>query len=818
MQSVLLSENRVIPQRPKLLRLVALIPLYVILSVFSAACAFARSDSTPLLWGGCGGVYFYAPAGELWVEVAKRDLNIRSGETHLRAILFGPDRQVLADATIPDDGRAEGGGPGPVQRIRLSADIERPGVCGMMIAVSTDRYGENASWGFRTNCPRYLVETSRGHRDARHMEPLVLRSDGREGDVCFLPRPDSFAIEAEGLKTGAGALTLYDGSDRVVATLPVSSDGTARYEVAPDASRGGTPWRLRLPDYRGVIHIDGVTRWERGEPWENLSLWTPDRSSWFDFHDNRWLLFPYHRTVYTGDGSKGTLEFTVHNNGTRPKRVALTLEFDDDGEWPAVLSTREVRLKARSSAPVSLDWTAPDGSAERTCYIRATVQDETRFSTWSSVTVRKGRAPAEAPLDIPVKLEPYRHENVRFGYLPDYPLDNQPYFDGDNRPFIIAGDGVFSLRGGSWVKTTTARRGDTGRTVPIRSIGSRLAFDRDGDVYCLGRVDGAAALLHSRDHGATFTAWPLPGAGNFDIEPFSGHNRCDGPPPIARFRQTAADPNLIWRRINDFDLILPEKGPGGSIVFGDPVPVSKLCIGLSIHSGIPSVMVSRGNKVHVTWGEATDPDKKVPGVPTFVATCDRGTGTLTEPVLVGYGPPANDVHNTPCITMDGAGFLHVLVGTHGRTFRYVRSLAPDTADGGWTEAEDVGDGLRQTYVGMVCDRNDTLHLVFRLWLDDNRYFPAGYYANLAYMSKRPGEPWSDARPLVVAPFSEYSIFYHRLTIDGTGRLFLSYDYWSTFWFYRNDHRGSRRSLMMSTDGGSTWRLAPSSAVFRGAGD
>ena len=76
-----------------------------------------------------------------------------------------------------------------------------------------------------------------------------------------------------------------------------------------------------------------------------------------------------------------------------------------------------------------------------------------------------------------------------------------------------------------------------------------------------------------------------------------------------------------------------------------------------------------------------------------------------------------------------------------------------------------------------------------------------------YMRKRPGHSWESERTLVVAPFSEYSIFYHRLTVDRRGRLFLSYDYWSTYWFYRLDHRGSRRALMMSGDGGVTWKLA-----------
>jgi hypothetical protein len=114
--------------------------------------------------------------------------------------------------------------------------------------------------------------------------------------------------------------------------------------------------------------------------------------------------------------------------------------------------------------------------------------------------------------------------------------------------------------------------------------------------------------------------------------------------------------------------------------------------------------------------------------------------------------------------------------------------------------------LRQTYIGMVCDQSDTLHVVCRLWRDRIEPHPKGVHAQLSYQRKPANGAWEEPRPLVVAPFSEYGIFYHRLDIDRRGRLFLSYDYWSTFWFYRNDHRGTRRSLMMSPDGGDSWKL------------
>ena len=63
------------------------------------------------------------------------------------------------------------------------------------------------------------------------------------------------------------------------------------------------------------------------------------------------------------------------------------------------------------------------------------------------------------------------------------------------------------------------------------------------------------------------------------------------------------------------------------------------------------------------------------------------------------------------------------------------------------------------------------------------------------------------RVLIVPPFSEYSVFYHRLSIDRRGRLFVSYDYWSTHWFYRNDQPGRRRTVLFSPDGGENWKLA-----------
>ncbi|MFP4499705.1 MAG: BNR-4 repeat-containing protein [Candidatus Hydrogenedentota bacterium] len=761
-----------------------------------------QSSESALHFGGCGGVYFLVEPGEFWVEVEKQDLNRKNRTTFLRAILVGPDRTVLEDVYIPD---VEGPEKGPVQRIRLTTHAGARGIYALNITVTQDRYGEDIAWGFRTNCRHYLVETSRGHRDAAHEEPLVLRSPEQPGEVCFRPEQRAFSLEVTGLSTDAAPPMLYDARDRQIAVITPDEAGTAQHVVPADVPRDAVPWRLKLASFQATVHIDGVTRWPEGSDFPDFPLWTPHRDSWFPVHANRWLITPYSKVVYDKDAAPGTAAFEVHNNAQTPRTFDLNIEHPGP-PWPVELAKEKVTVPARRAIPVSLTYTIPEEGDAWTCHVRVTPRDTPDVSTYATLVLRRGTAPATEPLPVPLVLKPYRHENALFGYRPTYPLTNQIYFDTDNRPFITSESGVHRLCGEQWAETKSAVLPD-GQTVPLNLLSSKVAFDSDNGVYLIARAGGRPALLHSNDKGATFRAYPLPVDGKFDIAQFSGHNTPDGPPPLVCYTLTERDPDRIWRRLNDLHLLLPEKDGDGNISIPDPVRLSSKCIGFSAHSGIPSSVISRDGKVHVAWGEATDPDKDVEGVPTYAVTYDRNSGTLGKPALVGYGPPANDVHNTPSITMDSTGHLHVLIGTHGRTFRYARSRQSHDAGDGWTDAEEIGPGLRQTYVGMVCSDDDTVHAVFRLWNDDRQYFPAYHYATLSYMRKSPGEPWSDPQPLVVAPFSGYSIFYHRLTIDRDSTLYLSYDYWSTYWFYRNDHRGTRRALMMSPDAGDSWRLA-----------
>ena len=759
--------------------------------------------------GGVGGVYFLAEPGELIIDVLKQDLKRSRASNQLRAILVGPDRSLVQEQFIPSDTQPTDTRAEAVQRIRFSTTVQQRGVYALNITVANDRYGTATRWGFRTNCPKYIIETSRGHRDQAHEEPIVVDTPGQAGDICFLPRAGLFKIELSGLPKSLDSVTVFDDQDRLLQTLPVDKQGKAVHDFAADSSRGDKPWRLHLPAYQATVHIDGVTRWNRDDAYPDLCCWSPNREAWFPLLEHRWLVTPYQRTVERSDVQLAEQAFQIHNNSAQPQTIQLNLEFPQQ-EWPAKLSQRSVHLEPKATTEVSIDFAEADANQTHTVHLRATPESNLSFSTFATLTVKPSQSPTAIALDLPLTLKPYQHENEQFGYVADYPLDNQVYFDLKNRPCVVSSTQLLRKEGGSWLASElgTARRDATLGDGPIRTTSTKVAFDRDNGVYLLGECGRKAALLYASDLSASFSAYAIPEherlPSGFDIEQFSGHNVPNGPPPIVRYTRTASDPKLIWRKVHQLDLFVPELKEG-QIVFGEPVPLSDKCIGFSSHSGIPSSVVSRDDKVHVVWGEATDPTQQVPGVPGYAASYSHDTKQLSAPALVGYGPPANDVHNSPSITIDNEGFLHLLIGTHGAPFPYARSLQSNIATD-WTDAEPMSDA-KQTYVGLVVGPDGTLHSVYRMWRSGAPPHPESSHAVLAYSRKPPGQPWSAPVPLVVAAFSDYSIFYHRLTIDHDGGLWLSYDYWSTFWFYRNDHYGSRRALLTSPDGGETWYLA-----------
>ena len=122
------------------------IPQLLLAAVLVASSAGAQEEAVRVPFtSGHWRRYFLAEPGELVIVVEKRDRN-RSGRTADLAILVGPDRRVIQDVTIPDDRRARGSVPGPVQTARPATRAGCRGVYGLNITVSNDRYGDEIAW------------------------------------------------------------------------------------------------------------------------------------------------------------------------------------------------------------------------------------------------------------------------------------------------------------------------------------------------------------------------------------------------------------------------------------------------------------------------------------------------------------------------------------------------------------------------------------------------------------------------------------------------------------------------------------------------
>lgn len=241
-----------------------------------------------------------------------------------------------------------------------------------------------------------------------------------------------------------------------------------------------------------------------------------------------------------------------------------------------------------------------------------------------------------------------------------------------------------------------------------------------------------------------------------------------------------------------------------------------------------------------------------PGTPQYVVCLDHDTGQVSEPVLLGFGQnpysPTPDNHNCPSIVADSRGFLHVVLGAHQHHFWYVRSrtTTPTTRDD-WTAPEALGLRRRYdcglTYVALAIDSQDRLHLVARNmsrgYAADGAPLPADAINNesmmrtLDYLRATPQPDgswaWEELGALVMPLWHRgYSIFYHKLALDRHGRLFLNYSTYAaqlaadTVAVYRSRWpeeaipdpppaglwmRAHDPAMLMSDDGGATWRLA-----------
>jgi hypothetical protein len=382
-------------------------------------------------------------------------------------------------------------------------------------------------------------------------------------------------------------------------------------------------------------------------------------------------------------------------------------------------------------------------------------------------------------------------------------------FDARNRPYMFEACNpehfgyILTLRDGQWVKLSyiealTKLYPNMQRpTKQNKHAPGTIAVTDRGDVYALVRVvkrpgRTGTALLFSGDGGKSFQAFDIPGFAFLEIQ--TGHNSTSVPPAIGVIAKRKDHP-ARWTAYHNLKVYLPTRSEQG-LTLGEPLLVSSDCFGVSNHSGGYSFAATIGSKTHVVYANIA-PDSK--GNPTYIATIDRKQRHVTAAKqLADAHPTKPDVHSTPVVAPGPDSKLHVLTGAHNGPFYYLQSSEPNAHNGAWREP--MAQGQKQTYATLVCDKDGKLHTVYRK------------HPKLLYVSRDADSArWSEPRVLVTAPKGHkgYTIFYHRLFIDRSSTLYLSFSF---FEFHTGQAGRYPRALAYSKDGGKTWRLATTASM------
>lgn len=460
-------------------------------------------------------------------------------------------------------------------------------------------------------------------------------------------------------------------------------------------------------------------------------------------------------------------------------------------------------------------------------------------------------ASAADQLTLPLFISHAGSPLSQFGYAPEY-TQNVPAFDGANRPYIrsrtASQDGtsfVHTLTDAGWEERSIldALRDaypDFEATVGAGGHASdRVVFDSRDRAYTVltirlqeGEVQNV--LLVSRDRCATWRVHELPygeqrpvyedlDLGNVAMETFTGHNRPQGPPLLAVWRGLADWPGA-WAIRCELSVIQPFFN-GDTLVVPSPTVVTRYAVGMMLSAGAASFAATAGDTSYITWTEVTETPRR--GSPTFVGVYDHTARALTSRTQVGVSRPANDVHATPGICLDSKGAVHVVTGAHNRAMMYTR-LDPGLYGGLWTppvsivtsgyvDAASDADGRgRLTYLSLVCDDADTLHVVARqARRNASRLYWGSPYMSLVQVTKPSGGGWSRPRQIAIpADGPAYANYHQKLAVDRLGRLYLSFSYRNNDdddWL-RAFKRFRQRMVLFSPDG-RRWEFA-TTASFR----
>ena len=292
-------------------------------------------------------------------------------------------------------------------------------------------------------------------------------------------------------------------------------------------------------------------------------------------------------------------------------------------------------------------------------------------------------------------------------------------------------------------------------------------------------------LLFSQDTMESWQVIELPRQGTFRLESDVFHNDRKNPPVI-----------IMKSKLKGLCLFSPKFTKIGQLKLGDLIQIANESKShyRDVMAGAGNATVTIDNKTYVVYMVNEEREGKV-GTPHYIVSYDHITKEVSQPCFLGESGDRIDNHNAPVIALDSNKKLHVLLGTHWHSMVYIKSKEPlnflqweapfyveGNGDNRWSR-----NGL--TYPGFIIDHQNTIHLIARgrnsefVQADstdpaDNENWKSILDYALVYVRKKENGDWESRNDLVVPKHKNYSNWYHKISIDQIGNVYLAYFYYA----------------------------------------
>ena len=408
----------------------------------------------------------------------------------------------------------------------------------------------------------------------------------------------------------------------------------------------------------------------------------------------------------------------------------------------------------------------------------------------STNTTPVEETPVVDPEPAVVEYAPFVHQRMFqgereiYGYDPDY-SPGVTSFDKNNVMYMrsMSGD-LQKFVNGSWVELdyasdisnyfTQIGKNWNGEIEYSAFTYGRVVFDSNNDGYMIviALLSGQRTplLLYTNNQGGSWKVYALTHYLSL-LQTGSPNNPVTEPPVLVEYDQAKKD---IYLRF------IEKSGSG--LVFGDRILINDNAYYYTYHSGSSNMVIRVGDRAFVAYAGVDSlvaPDGVNPvSAPQYIVEVSKsGKQIVNGPVLVGTNGHSlhTDDHDIPSIDVDSNGYLHVVLGAHHGNLYHYESTSPYNISS-WGEGEQFGDVIvpgasgGHSYPALLIDEDDNIHVV-------TRYAGDRYYFNLVY-NKKSGNSWDNQQNLVVAFKPFYGIWYHKLSYDSFGNMYLSYEYYA----------------------------------------